>query len=185
MKGKGILIFLAVVIVLGAMLISPYNTLVDLDESTNAAWGQVENQLKRRADLIPNLIEVVKGFAAQEKEILANIADARKQYTGANTPEEYAEAEESFNSAITNLNVVVENYPELKSNQVFQDLQAELAATENKISTERMRYNESVEVYNKKIRRFPTSIMAGLFGFDGKQYFEISDEDAEVPKVSF
>lgn len=185
MRGKGLIIALVVIIALGAVLVGPYNSLVDLDENAEAAWAQVENQLKRRADLIPNLIEVVKGFAAQEKEILDNIAEARTRYSGADTPEEYAEAEETFNNAVSGLNIVVENYPELKSNQVFQDLQAELSSTENKISTERMRYNEVIEVYNSKIRRFPSNLTASLFGFDKKQYFEISDEDAEVPEVEF
>lgn len=185
MKGKGVLIIIGVVLVLGFILISPYNSLVQLDEDAEAAWAQVENQLKRRADLIPNLIEVVKGFAAQEKEILANISDARTKYAGANTPEQYAEAEESFTTAVRNLNIIVENYPDLKSNQNFRDLQAELSGTENRIATERMRYNEVIQVYNKKIRRFPTNLMAGMFGFDKRQYFEISDEDAEVPKVDF
>lgn len=185
MKGKGILIILAVVIIFGAILIAPYNSLVQLDESAEGAWAQVENQLKRRADLIPNLIEVVKGFAAQEKDILSNIAEARTQYSGAKTPQEFAEADENLTQAVRSLNVVVENYPDLKSNEVFQNLQAELAGTENRIATERMRYNEVIQAYNGKIRRFPTSLMAGLFGFDKRQYFEISDEDAEVPKVDF
>lgn len=185
MKGKGLIVILVIAIVLGAMLITPYNNLTELDESAEAAWAQVENQLKRRADLIPNLIEVVKGFASQEKEILSNIADARKQYSGANSPEEYAEADENLTEAVRSLNIVVENYPELKSNEVFQDLQAELAGTENRIATERMRYNEVIEVYNRKIRRFPSNLTAKLFGFDKRQYFEISEQDAEVPKVEF
>lgn len=185
MKGKGILIILAVVIVLGLILIAPYNNLTSLDEDAEGAWAQVENQLKRRADLIPNLIEVVKGFAAQETEILSNIAEARTQYQGANSPEEYAEADESLNTAVRNLNVIVENYPELKSNELFQDLQAELAGTENRIATERMRYNEVIKTYNSKIRRFPTNLMAGMFGFDKREYFEINEADAQVPKVEF
>ena len=185
MKGKGLIFILVIVIALGAMLITPYNNLTELDESAEGAWAQVENQLKRRADLIPNLIEVVKGFASQEKEILSNIADARKQYSGANSPEEYAAADENLTEAVRSLNIVVENYPELKSNEVFQDLQAELAGTENRIATERMRYNEVIEVYNRKIRRFPTNLTAKLFGFDKRQYFEISEQDAEVPKVEF
>lgn len=185
MKGRGILLIVGAVIILGAILITPYNNLVGLDESSDAAWAQVENQLKRRADLIPNLIEVVKGFASQEKEILENISEARTRYAGASSPEEYAEAEESFNTAVSGLNIIVENYPELKSNQVFQDLQAELSATENKIATERMRYNEVIEEYNRKIRRFPSSLTAKLFGFEKRQYFQISDQDAELPKVEF
>lgn len=185
MKGKGILIIVAVVVVLGFIVIAPYNSLVGLDEDADAAWAQVENQLKRRADLIPNLIETVKGFAAQEKDILSNISEARTKYAGANTPQEFAEADESLTTAIRSLNVIVENYPDLKSNQNFQALQTELAGTENRIATERMRYNEVIKVYNAKIRRFPTSIMAGMFGFDKRQYFEISDADAEVPKVDF
>lgn len=185
LKGKGILIILVVAIVLGFIMISPYNSLVALDEEAEGAWAQVENQLKRRADLIPNLIEVVKGFASQEEEILSNIAEARTQYQGANTPEEYAEAEENLNTAVRNLNVIVENYPELKSNELFQDLQAELAGTENRIATERMRYNEVIQTYNGRIRRFPTNLIAGIFGFDQRQYFEISESDAEVPEVEF
>ncbi len=185
MKGKGILIVLAVVLVIGFMFGSSYNNLVGLNEEAEGAWAQVENQLKRRADLIPNLIEVVKGFAAQEKDILSNISEARTKYAGANTPEEFAQADESLTSAVRSLNVIVENYPELKSNQVFQDLQAELAGTENRIATERMRYNEVITAYNSKIGKIPTKIMAGMFGFDKKQYFEISDEESEVPKVEF
>lgn len=184
--GRNILIGIVIIaVILGGTMISSYNNLNVLDEDTNAAWGQVENQLKRRADLIPNLLETVKGYASHEKEVIEGIAEARTNYSNANTPEEYAEAEEIFTGAVRNLNLIVERYPDLKANQNFQDLQAELSGTENRIATERMRYNEVVREYNTTIRKFPKNIMANMFGFDAKQYFEISEADAEVPKIEF
>lgn len=185
MKGKSLLIILGIIILLALPLIGSYNNLATLDENVDGAWAQVENQLKRRADLIPNLVETVKGYASHEKEVIDSITAARAQYASAKTPQEYAQAEETFNSAIKSLNVIVENYPDLKANQNFADLQVELAGTENRISTERMRYNDMVKTYNTKIRRFPTNIMAGMFGFEKRQYFEINQQDAEVPKVNF
>lgn len=184
--GKKILIVVLVLAILvGGMVASSYNKLNTLDEDVKNAWAQVENQLKRRADLIPNLLETVKGFAAHEKEVIDGIAQARTNYSNANTPEEYAKAEESFGGAVRNLNLIVERYPDLKANQNFQDLQAELSGTENRIATERMRYNDVVKQYNTTIRRFPTNMLAKMFSFEQRQYFEISDADAELPKVSF
>lgn len=184
--GKNILIgLLVIVLLLGGSMISSYNTLNELDENAKSAWGQVENQLKRRADLIPSLLETVKGYAAHEREIIEGIAEARANYSNANSPEEYAEAEESFSGAVRNLNLIVERYPDLKANQNFQDLQAELAGTENRIATERMRYNEVIREYNTTIRKFPRNIMAKMYGFEERQYFEISETDAEVPKIKF
>ncbi len=162
-----------------------YNSLVNAEEDVDGAWAQVENVLKRRADLIPNLVETVKGFAAQEKEVFSNIADARSRLLGAKGPAEAAEANAGLTSALGRLLVISEQYPQLKSNENFVRLQDELAGTENRIATERMRYNDKVKEYNKTIRRFPTSIYAGLFGFEKKQYFEVQEADKQVPQVKF
>ena len=185
MKGKGLLTIVGVIVIVGIILMTSYNGLVTLDEKVDGAWAQVENQLKRRADAIPNLLETVKGYAAHEKEVIESISEARTRYSGANTPEEYEEAEAELASAVKSLNIIVENYPDLKANENFRDFQAELSGTENRIATERMRYNEVVQSYNKKIRRFPTNLMAGMFGFEKRQYFEINDQDAELPEVNF
>lgn len=175
---------LIVAILLGAVGIS-FNGLVSLDEDVKNAWGQVENVLKRRADLIPNLLETVKGYASHEKEVLTQITEARSKITSADSPEEYAEADQQLTRGLNELSVVVENYPDLKANENFKEFQAELASTENKISTERMRYNDAVKEYNTKIRRFPTNLFAGMFNFEKREYFEIDEEDAEVPEVDF
>lgn len=185
MKSKSLLVVIGVVVIVGIILMTSYNGLVSLDESAKSAWAQVENQLKRRADAIPNLLETVKGYAAHEKEVIENISEARTRYSGANTPEEYEAAEAELSSAIKSLNIIVENYPDLKASENFRDFQAELAGTENRIATERMRYNEVIQSYNNKIRRFPTNLMAGMFGFEKRQYFEINEQDAEVPEVNF
>lgn len=185
MKGKGLLIIIGIIVLFAIMSVGSYNTLVTLDEGIDGAWAQVGNQLKRRADLIPNLLETVKGYASHEKEVIDSITEARAQYANAGTPQEFAQADEGLNNAIKSLNVIVENYPDLKANQNFADLQIELAGTENRIATERMRYNDTVKTYNTKIGRFPTNLMAGIFGFDKRQYFEINQQDAEVPKVNF
>jgi LemA protein len=162
-----------------------YNSLVSAEEDVDGAWAQVENVLKRRADLIPNLVETVKGFAAQEKEVFSNIADARSRLLGAKGPAEAAEANAGLTSALGRLLVISEQYPQLKSNENFIRLQDELAGTENRIATERMRYNDQVKGYNKTIRQFPGSIFAGMFGFDKKEYFEVAEADKQVPQVKF
>lgn len=185
MKGKSLLVIIVIVVVLGAIFGGSYNKLTILDENVKSSWAQVENQLKRRANLIPNLLETVKGYASHEKEVIDNIAAARTQYSSANTPQEFAQADQGLNNAIKSLNIIVENYPDLKANQNFADFQVEIAGTENRIATERMRYNETVKGYNTTIRRFPTNLIAGMFRFDKKQYFEINQQDAEVPKVNF
>lgn len=185
MKGKPLLVIVGIIVVLAAIFGGSYNKLAKLDENVEGAWAQVNNQLKRRADLIPILLETVKGYAGHEKEVIENIAAARTQYSSASTPQEFAEADTGLNNAIKSLNVIVENYPDLKANQNFADLQTDLAGTENRIATSRMRYNEAVMGYNSTIRRFPTNLIAGMFRFDKKQYFEINQQDAEVPKVSF
>lgn len=188
MKNKGIslgLVLVIIIAVLGISLTKTYNNLNVMDESINAKWGQVENQLKRRADLIPNLLETVKGYAGHEKEVIQSISDARAGYSSAHTPEEYAEAEQKFGEAVKSLNIMVENYPDLKANENFKEFQVELAGTENRIATERMYYNEAIEKFNKKIRRFPTNLIAKMFGFEVKPYFEITDGEREPVKVEF
>jgi LemA protein len=188
-KLKTGLIIVGIIIVVGlipyAYLKSTYNTLVTMDESVKAAWAQVENQLQRRADLIPNLVETVKGFATQEKEVFIKVTEARSRVAGAGTINEKIEANNQLSSALSRLLVVVERYPELKSNANFMRLQDELAGTENRIAVERRRFNEAVRVYNTEIRSFPTNIVAGMFGFEKATFFEVPKEAQEVPKVKF
>lgn len=178
-------VILIIVIGFGSIIAGSYNNLVKLDEETNAKWAQIENQLQRRADLIPNLVNTVKGFAAQEENVLLGVTQARSRLETARTPGEYADANAQLTTALERLNVVVEAYPELKSNENFIRLQDELAGTENRIAVARMDYNESAEILNKKVRTFPTNIVAGLFGFNQREYFKVSDEAKEVPQVNF
>lgn len=182
---KKYLVIIVLIVIVAVSLIGSYNSLVTKEEKVNSAWAQVENVLKRRADLIPSLVNTVQGYASHESDVLTEITEARSSFNDANTPDEYAEANTELNRALTNLYVVVENYPELKANKNFSDLQYELAGTENRISTERMRYNETVQEFNTSIKRIPTNIIANVFGFEEKQYFEINEEDAEVPEVNF
>ena len=182
---KTIIIVIAIVVVIAATFGMTYNRLAVADERVDSAWAQVENVLKRRADLIPNLVSTVKGYASHEREVLTGITEARTKFNAANTPGEYAEANTELNRALTSLYAVVENYPDLKASENFSELQYELSGTENRIATERMRYNEAVESFNSTIRRFPTNMIAGMFNFEKRQYFEIDEQDAEVPEVSF
>ena len=173
-----------------------YNRMVSMDENVNAAWAQVENVYQRRMDLIPNLVETVKGFAAQEKDTLSAVVEARSRAGGVmnvdedllNDPEAFSrfqEAQNSLGSALQRLLVITENYPELRSNQNFLALQDQLEGTENRITVERMRFNEAVQIYNSYIRRFPQLIFAGRFGFEKKPYFEASEGAEIAPKVEF
>jgi LemA protein len=162
-----------------------YNKFTSNEEAIKAQWGQVQNQLQRRNDLIPNLVETVKGYAAQEKEIFTSIAASREKMAGARTPDETIKAANEQSSALARLLVVVENYPQLKSDATFQRLMDELAGTENRIATERMRYNERVQEYNTLRRRFPSNVTAKVFGFTEYPYFEAPPEAQQVPKVNF
>lgn len=185
---KGLMVLIIVLVIIlafGFRIAGSYNGLVRLDEEVNAKWAQVENQLKRRADLIPNLVNTVKGFAAQEENVLLGVTEARSRLETARTPGEFAQADAQLTTALERLNVVVESYPDLKSNENFIRLQDELAGTENRIAVSRMDYNESAKVFNSKVRSFPTNIIAGIFRFDQKEYFEINEQDKEVPKVDF
>ncbi len=185
---KGLIILLVIVGVVGLMFasaISKYNTLVQMDEAIKQAWAQVDNQLKRRADLVPNLVNTVKGYAAHEKGIFENIAEARAKLAGAGTIPEKIAAARGFEGALSRLLMVVENYPLLKADKNFSRLMDELSGTENRIAVERMRYNKAVEVYNANIKMFPGRIYAAIFGFTPGTYYQVKEQDKVLPKVEF
>ena len=186
---KVFLIILAIVVVFVLVFYSSikgtYNKLVTFDEGVKTAWAQVENQLQRRMDLIPNYVETVKGYAKQEREVFIEVTEARAKVAGSTNPSQQIEANTELSAALSRLLVVVERYPDLKSNQNFIRLQDELAGTENRIAVERMRYNEAVKEYNVYIRRFPTVILANMFGFTRAPLFEAPEEAKEPPKVQF
>jgi len=162
-----------------------YNKFVSLDEAVKSSWAQVENQLQRRFDLIPNLVETVKGYAKQEKDVLVEVTNARAKVGGAgNVPDKIA-ANNQLSGALSRLLIVVERYPDLKSNQNFMRLQDELAGTENRVAVERRRYNEVVQTYNVAIRSFPGNIVAGIFGFAKAPFFEAPATAKAAPQVKF
>jgi len=162
-----------------------YNTFVTQEEQIKAQWAQVENQLQRRNDLIPNLVETTKGFAQHEEAVYKDIADARSQLLNAKSPQESIEAANRQSSALGRLLAVVENYPQLKSNEQFNRLMDELAGTENRLATERMRYNEKVQQYDTSRRQFPANMTAKLFSFKEYPYFQAPADAKQVPKVNF
>ena len=162
-----------------------YNKFVGQDEAIKTQWSQVENQLQRRNDLIPNLVESTKGFAQQERDVFQAIADSRAKLAGATTPDQKMAAANEQSSALARLLVVVENYPTLKSDATFARLMDELAGTENRIAVERMRYNEKVQEYNTARRSFPANITAGIFGFKEHQLFQAPESAKVAPKVDF
>jgi len=174
------------VLVVGGSLVGSRNELVTEKNSVDGAWAQVDVALQRRADMIPNLVETVKGFAAQEKAVIQSVADARAALGGARTPAEKIAANGQIDSALSRLLVVVENYPNLKSNENFLRLQDELAGTENRIAVERRKYNEVVQQYNTDIEIFPKNIAASMFGFHRNDaYFMAEVAALEAPKVKF
>jgi len=180
---KKLILPLALIVVLIAVLFSGYNGLVSDEEAVNGKWSTVETQLQRRSDLIPNLVATVKAYAAQETAIYTSLAEARAKLAGAGSISETEAAQADLNQALSRLLVIVENYPELKSNVNFLSLQDELAGTENRIATARTDYNDAVQTYNTKIKSLPTALYAGLLGFTPKDYFE-ADENGN-PKVEF
>ena len=183
-----LIIVVVLVLIIGIPLLylkGAYNSLVTMDENVKGAWAQVENQLQRRYDLIPNYVETVKGYAAHEKDVFIKVTEARSKVAGAQNISDKISANNSLSSALSRLLVVVERYPELKANTNFIRLQDELAGTENRIAVERRRYNETVKAYNIKIRSFPTNIIAGMFGFEKAAFFEVPKERQEAPKVKF
>jgi LemA protein len=195
----GCLIAVVVVVILAigvyAYVKNTYNGFVSLDESANQTWAQVQNQYQRRYDLIPNLVETVKGYASQEKDTFTAVAEARAKVGGITqlqagdlTPEklqQFQQAQAGLSGALSRLMVVVERYPELKSNQNFMSLQDELAGTENRIATGRRDFNQAVQTYNSTIRKFPANMLANMFGFAQKPYFQSAEGAEQAPKVQF
>lgn len=189
------LIGLGVVALLVFVGIGKYNSLVEQQQTVNQAWAQVENQYQRRADLIPNLVNTVKGAADFEQETLTNVIEARSKASSIqltaedlNNPQrvqQFQQAQQQLSGALSRLLVTVEKYPELKANQNFRDLQVQLEGTENRISTERQRFNETVQTYNTTVKSIPNNLFAGIFGFKQKAYFEADEEASEVPEVDF
>lgn len=178
-------IIVVLLIIIGGWYVGTRNRLVTLDEEVNAAWSEIDNQLLRRSDLIPNLVQTVKGFAKQELQVFTEIAEARSRLAGARTVGEKAQGYNQLETALSRLLVVVEQYPLLKSSENFLRLQDELAGTENRIAVARKRYNDSVRILNTKIRRFPSSSVANMMGFKPREYFEIQEKARETPKVDF
>jgi len=182
--GLGIVVLIVIIVVMG--FAGVYNSIVSKHETITAKWAQVENQLQRRNDLIPNLVNTVKGYAAHEKTVFEDVTNARSQWAKANTVDEKVKAASNIDTALSRLLLVVENYPNLKADQTFLRLMDELAGTENRIAVERMRYNESVRDYNVSVRTFPGNIIAGMFGYrPATEYFKAAEGAKAVPEVKF
>src|SRR6202451_4193043 len=181
-----IVILIIIAAIFGGMYVGRKNQMVTLDEQVKSSWSQVDVQLQRRADLIPNLVATVKGFAAHEEAVYGEIAKARSALLNAQTPSDKIAANGQLDGAIGRLLAIVENYPQLKSNENFLRLQDELAGTENRISVERKRYNDTLQDYNTYVQQFPNSVFAGWAGFKANEaYFAASEGAREVPKVNF
>lgn len=184
MKSPVLWVGIGIVVVVGLYVGSVYNGLVTSNEGVDAQWAQVESQYQRRVDLVPNLVSSVKGIMNQEQEVFTALADARTKYGGAGTTDEKAAAAGEFESALSRLLVVMENYPQLRSVESVNTLMAELAGTENRISVERMRFNEMVRDYNVSVKTFPRSFLAGMFGFGPRTMFEAKEGAETVPEVN-
>lgn len=190
MKGKnalligiGVIVLIVLILIVGT--IKNYNEIVAREETVTKSLANVDTYLQRRADLIPNLVNAVKGYMSHEENIIAEITKARENLVGAKTIDEKSNANKKLTDAINNLYVVVENYPDLKASQNFISLQDEIAGSENRIATSRKDYNDSVNSYNAYIKRFPNNLVASMFGFTAKNYFEASEGSNDVPQVSF
>lgn len=180
-----IIIFFAVILIIVALGISKYNSLARMDVAVDEKWAEIDNHLKRRSDLIPNLVETVKGYATHEKELFENIANARSKLAGAATIPQKMGAANQLSGFLGRLLAIAENYPQLKANEGFLKLQDELAGTENRIATARTRYNKAVRNFNTAIRVFPSNIIAGYAGYEKKEFFDVPETEKELPKVSF
>ena len=178
-------IVIAVVALAGFWMVGQYNGLVTANAQVNGAWAQVDTQLQRRNDLIPNLVNTVKGYAQHEQEVFDNVSNARAKMAGAQSVSEKAEADAQLQGALGRLFMVVENYPNLKADANFRALQDELAGTENRIATSRRDYNGVVQTFNARIRQFPTNIVAGFLGFSSRDYFRASESAQTPPQVQF
>lgn len=184
--GVSLGVLLVLFLIIGMSLTGSYNRLVTLNEGVESAWAQVETVLQRRYDLIPNLVNTVKGFAAQEREVFTEVTRLRSQWGAARTTADKAQVAGRMEGALSRLLLVAERYPDLKSNQNFLALQDELTGTENRIAVERRRYNQTVQNYNTTVRRFPTNLVAGFFGFErSTAYFEASEGAETAPAVEF
>ncbi|MGV8982249.1 LemA family protein [Clostridium sp.] len=182
---RTIAIVVAVILVITMPIIGGYNKMVSLEQKVKVTEGNIDTQLQRRSDLIPNLVETVKGYATQEKDIFIQIAEARSKLGGAQTVGDKAQADSELGGALSRLLVVVEKYPDLKSSQNFRDLTVALEGTENRIGIARLDYNKSVDNFNTTIKKFPGSIIAGIFRFQEKAYYKASESAKELPKVDF
>lgn len=178
-------VVLGVIAILAIWVGAKYNSFVRQNEAVDAQWAQVESQYQRRFDLIPNLVSSVQGIMKQEQKVFGDIADARTRYSGAQTTDQKAAAATQVESALGRLLVVMENYPQLKSAENVQSLMAELSGTENRIATERMRYNDMVRDYNVAVKSFPSSLIAGQFGFHAREMFQAQSGAEQAPKVNF
>ncbi len=179
------IIILVIVVLVGLYTWSSYNSFVGINEAVDAQWQQVEVQYQRRLDLIPNLIETVKGVTKQEKDIFITLAEARANYVKASTVDQKAAAATKVETAFAGFFALAENYPQLQSSQAFQTLMAQLEGTENRVSVERQRFNEKVQTANVMVKRFPSNLMARLFGFGDRQYFQAAEGAQNVPQVKF
>lgn len=183
---KMIIIVVAVLVILIVGFgITQYNSLIGVSETVDNQRANIDTMLQRRVDLIPNLVETVKGYASHEEEVITSVSDARSKLAGAGTMEEKATADNELSGALSRLLMVVENYPDLKANEQFQSLSDELAGTENRIAVARKDYNDAVNAYNQRIRRFPANLFAGVFGFDKAEYFTAAEGAEQAPDVSF
>lgn len=185
---KGLIAIVTVVILLAILVVpvvSSYNGFVTADENVEKSYAQIENQLQRRLDLIPNLVNTVKGYAKHEKEVIESVSDARAKLAGAASPADKANANEELSGALSRLLAISENYPDLKANENFQQLMDELAGTENRIAVARQDYNDQVSSFNKKAKQFPGNITAKMFNFDQKEYFKADEAAKDAPSVDF
>jgi len=180
-----LIVIVVVIFMLGGWFIGNFNKVVILDETVNEAWSQVENQLQRRNDLIPNLVNTVKGYASHEKGLFTEVTKLRSQWGAAKTRADKMQAAEGMGGVLSRLLLVAENYPQLKANQNFLSLQAQLEGTENRIAVERNRYNRAVKVYNQFVKNIPGAFFANMRGFNEAEYFEVEEAAKAVPKVEF
>lgn len=179
------IVLLIILVLIVVYIVSLYNSLINLRNRVKNAWSQIDVQLKRRTDLIPNLVETVKGYAKHEKTVFENVTKARSGLMSAKTVKENAEANNMLTDALKTLFAVAENYPDLKANENFRDLQSQLEETENKIAYSRQFYNDTVLMYNNKVQMFPSNMIASQFNFQEAEFFEIAEADKEVPEVKF
>ena len=184
-SNMGLIIIIAIVVIIGIMMISGYNGMISKQEKVENALSNLDVMLQRRADLIPNLVNTVKGYTNHENEVIDKVTEARTKLVNANSVEEKNTANEELTSSLKALMVVVENYPDLKSSENFINLSDELSGTENRISVARKDYNDAVNTFNTTIKKFPNNLLAGIFGFEKAEYFRADEKSQEVPSVNF